>query len=150
MKRKQSEKKGHVEKRRRLISVLSAALGIKGRRSADLPAGQLSLLCCGTAVIASESVLGFLEEGVQAVLEKGRAASKSGLSTQVLQAAWQQSLLHVGVPAAVHLLWDLWGTAASVGPLICFCLVSRTRFQRFHAGEMPEFQVLFFLSGNYN
>lgn len=118
MKRKQSEEKGHVEKRRRLVSVLSAALGIKGRRSADLPAGQLSLFCCGTAVIASESVLGFLEEGVQAVLEKRRAASKSGLSThQVLQAAWQQSLLHVGVPAAVHLLWDLWGNGSVSGTI---------------------------------
>lgn len=84
------------------------------RRGAYLPAGQLCVLGCGAAVVTSKFVFGLLEQGVQAVLQRTSAASRSGLwAHQVLQAAGQQRLLHVGVPAAVH-LGDLEGKAAQV------------------------------------
>lgn len=77
---------------------------------AYLPTGQLGVLRCGTAVVTFELVLGVFEQGVQAVPQEGPEASVAGLFTgELLQTPRQQRLLHVRVPAAIHLLWDLWG-----------------------------------------
>lgn len=74
-----------------------------------LPTGQLGVLGCGAAVITFELVLGLFEEGVQAFLQAGPVPSLAGLFTcEVLQASRQQRLLYIRVPAAIHLLWDLW------------------------------------------
>lgn len=77
---------------------------------AYLPVGQLCMLRRGAAVVTFELVFGLLQELVQAVLKAGSVAPLSCLLTsQLLKALRQQSLLHVGVPATVHLFRDLRG-----------------------------------------
>lgn len=77
-------------------------------RRSYLPIGELGVLGGGAAVVTFELVLGLFEEGVQAISQVGPVASRPCLfSTELLQSPRQQSLLHIGVPAATHFLWDL-------------------------------------------
>lgn len=81
-------------------------MNIKTR--SHLPAGQLSVLGGGAAVVTFKLVFGLFEEGIQAVLQAGPVTPLPRIVPyQVLQAPRQQRLLHVRVPAPVHLLWDL-------------------------------------------
>lgn len=68
---------------------------------------KLSVFRSRAGVVTFELVFGFFQQGVHTVFEKSLVVARAAVFHEYLYSHGTQALLHVRVPTARHLLWDL-------------------------------------------